>query len=136
MMRFLGLAVTLGFFFIGWRIEQSILNPLLNKQKKKTISKNKKLGKKSYESKDSLIERSNDKDEESKNENNGDRYSYNGHSNSISTNNASAMNDETQAHIRSKKKQLGIMWFIIYVILFIGFYEMVYSSVQRIAKPG
>lgn len=37
MMRFLGLAVTLGFIFIGWRIQQSILNPLISKKKRQSI---------------------------------------------------------------------------------------------------
>ena len=35
MMRFLAIAVTLGFIFIGWRIQHIILNPLLNQQKRK-----------------------------------------------------------------------------------------------------
>jgi hypothetical protein len=37
MMRFLGLAVTLGFIFIGWRIQQSILNPLISMKKRQLI---------------------------------------------------------------------------------------------------
>ena len=36
-MRFLALAVTIGFIFIGWQIQQSILNPLLSQQKRKNI---------------------------------------------------------------------------------------------------
>ena len=143
MMRFLGLAVTLGFIFIGWRIEQSILNPLLNKQKRTSALRNAKKGspkadynKTKYTYQDHLVENLTDEDvtEDKKGDNSYmHRYSYQTNSNSASvTHNASAINDDTQANIKSKKKQLSIMWFIIYVILFIGFYEMVYSGVQRI----
>lgn len=58
MMRFLGLAVTLGFIFIGWRIHQSILNPLLSKKKRQEVlqSVNKKMGNFSMPAKENLLE--------------------------------------------------------------------------------
>lgn len=134
MMRFLGLAVTLGFIFIGWRIEQSILNPLINKQKRKSLMRNVKQNyKKDKEIKEGLIDGESDDDQKPKSPSYMNRYSYNSQNNSRSpSQNASAINDDTQANIKSKKKQLSIMWFIIYVILFIGFYEMIYSAIQRI----
>ena len=42
--------------------------------------------------------------------------------------------EQINSKIKVKKKQLGLMWSILFTILFIGFYEMVYSAIQKIAK--
>ena len=40
--------------------------------------------------------------------------------------------DEIENSIKRKKKRLGVMWLIIYTILFIGFFEVIYNAIQLI----
>jgi len=123
MMRFLGLAVTLGFIFIGWRIQQSILNPLLNKKEitqtqRSNMPKNNRLS-------DHLMDddlRNSDSFKES-------RISYISDYKNIY---GSETQETIKLKIKMKKKQLRIMWFILIVILFICFFEMIHSGLQRI----
>lgn len=129
MMRFLGLAVTFGFIFIGWRIQQSILNPLLSKKKRQTFMS--KVNNKNP-SKPQVARQLIDSDDSSDEDGNTgspreeDRISY------LSNNIEGESAEEIEIKIRRKKKQLRIMWFILIVILFIGFYEMIYSALQRL----
>jgi len=109
-MRFLGLAVTLGFIFIGWRIQQSILNPLLNK---KEITRTNRKGEMKETFTENLVERESLGNSGSLGES---RISY------ISEyrNRFGSETQETiKIKIKMKKKQLRIMWVILYVILFI-----------------
>lgn len=137
MMRFLGLAVTLGFIFIGWRIQQSILNPLINKQKRKKIMNNIN-NKSSYTTskRQHLLEGEekklgySDPDIDENLPSSYEQKSYMSNSRSFRADSETEM--DIQEQINKKKKQLRIMWFVLIVILFIGFYEMIDSGVQRI----
>ena len=42
--------------------------------------------------------------------------------------------EQINAKIKIKKKQLGLMWSILFTILFIGFYEMIYSGIQKLSN--
>ena len=136
MMRFLGLAVTFGFIFIGWRIQQSILNPLLSKKKRQTIMKKSRAQKLEQTNKLKLTkklvedEESSDEDgDQSSPVSDNERMSYISYIKEDRYDSDSTQ--EIEIKIKMKKKQLAIMWFILIIILFIGFYEMVYSAVQR-----
>jgi hypothetical protein len=79
MMRFLGLAVTLGFIFIGWRIQQSILNPLISMKKRQVImNKMKRKNEYSVKPKEKFNESriSENNYHQSNSDNTNERYSY------------------------------------------------------------
>jgi hypothetical protein len=129
MMRFLGLAVTFGFIFIGWRIQQSILNPLLSKKRRQTFMskvKNKK------STKSQVARQFIDSDDSSDDDWNPGSPRAEDRISCLSNNMDGETTEEIEMKIRRKKKQLRIMWFILIVILFIGFYEMIYSALQRL----
>ncbi|CAI2370642.1 unnamed protein product [Moneuplotes crassus] len=131
MMRFLGLAVTFGFIFIGWRIQQSILNPLLNKQRKQNerIEDRIKVNSRDHlnvDFKEKLVE-SAPIDESTPN--GGSRISYiEEYKDRFGSETAETINIK----IKGKKKQLRVMWTILWVILIICFFEMILSATQRI----
>lgn len=133
MMRFLGLSVTLGFVFIGWRIQQSILNPLLSKKKRQSIMNRMKKSKNAYKKPvtQKLMEGHSGSDENVSSPND-ERMSY--VSETHHTRFASDSSEVIEFKIKQKKKQLRIMWFILMVILFICFFEMLYSGIERIAN--
>ena len=131
-MRFLGLAVTLGFIFIGWRIQQSILNHLINKQRKKNElheDRGKSKSKMKEELSDKLMK---NQEPDNSSPNGGSRISY-------MSNYQDRFRSETQETIQIKikakvSKQLRVMWGILWVILFICFVEMGLSATQKIIE--
>lgn len=128
-MRFLGLSVTLGFVFIGWRIQQSILNPLLSKKKRQSVMNRMKNAYKKPQAQ-KLIDENSGSDDGHSSPRTDDRMSY--VSDTRNSRFASDTSEVIEFKIKQKKKQLRIMWFILMVILFICFFEMLYSGIERI----
>mmetsp|Transcript_39552 Transcript_39552/g.39123 ORF Transcript_39552/g.39123 Transcript_39552/m.39123 type:complete len:136 (-) Transcript_39552:352-759(-) len=131
MMRFLGLAVTFGFIFIGWRIQKSILNPLLNKQRKQNEIIEDKIKYTSSNMNKDFRERLADNSSQlgDSDSNNASRISY---IEDYKDRFGSETAENIQAKIKGKKKQLRVMWTILIVILVICFFEMILSATQRI----
>lgn len=132
MMRFLGLAVTFGFIFIGWRIQQSILNPLLNKQRKQNEAIEDKIkGSRDQMPTDFKEKLMQSKSPDESMPNGGSRISY---MSDYKDRFGSETAETIKYKIKSKKKQLRVMWTILWVILVICFFEMVLSATQRIKE--
>ena len=139
MMRFLAIAVTLGFIFIGWRIQHIILNPLLNQQKRNKIAEDKtadvvktdtRVSMKSSDN-ESLFEQNYIEKHTVLKTIREEQSSF-----SSSDMDSEETTEEIKQKIKTKKKQLGYMWSILFTILFIGFYEMAYSGIQKIINFG
>ena len=137
MMRFLALAVTIGFIFIGWQIQQSILNPLLSQQKRKNIIENRK--KKDPNKQNIKIKFSKSVDDEPMYiDKKGSSSISDDSSASVISNNPSRITIETEEFIsmkiKVKRKQLRLMWYIQFSILFVWLFDMLFSGIQFLFK--
>ena len=137
MMRFLALAVTIGFIFIGWQIQQSILNPLLSQQKRKNIIENRKKKDPNKQSIKIKFSKSVD-DEPMYIDKKGSSSISDDSSASVISNNPSRITIETEEFIsmkiKVKRKQLRLMWYIQFSILFVWLFDMLFSGIQFLLK--
>ena len=137
MMRFLALAVTIGFIFIGWQIQQSILNPLLSQQKRKNIIENRKKKDPNKQSIKIKFSKSVD-DEPMYIDKKGSSSISDDSSASVISNNPSRITIETEEFIsmkiKVKRKQLRLMWYIQFSILFVWLFDMLFSGIQFLFK--
>ena len=133
-MRFLAISVTFGFIMIGWKIQRSILNPLISQQKRDIIMSKASKKKQVYQSVSisDAEECSSDSEKEELIKSN---KTYNKPHSSDNSTDQNIIKIEgikqLDNKIKAKRGQLWLMWYILLTILLIGFYELIYSIFQK-----